>query len=265
MSQEDAKNQMSDDSVTNSQDNQNPDAQKDAGAASAAPEGLPEAFWDADAKAVKTDDLVKSYADLNKFKSEYDASLAKRPESPEKYEIALPEDFEMPEGFGFEFQPDSDLAKLGRDLAFAKGLDQEGFVKEILTPYVQHEIAKAQKEATDAEEFYKTQKAELGEKADERLAAVDSFLKAKLTEDEYKAFDQVATTKAGVEAIEKLIALTGGPKVQTTGNGAAPDAITQEKLTEMQNDPRYLTDPAFHKQVADGYAKLYPGKQQRIA
>lgn len=258
---------MPDDTANTSQvENQNQAANANAAASPAGPpEGLPESYWDADAKAVKTDDLVKGFADLNKFKTEYDASLAKRPEAPEKYELSLPEGFEMPEGFGFEFQPDSELAKLARDLAFAKGLDQEGFTKEILTPYIQHEIAKAQKDATDAEEFYKTQRAELGEKADERLGAVDAFLKSKLTDEEYKAFDQVATTRAGVEAIEKIMGLANGPVVRTEGNGGAPDAITQEKLTAMQNDPRYLTDPAFHKQVSDGYAKLYPGKQQRIA
>ena len=228
------------------------------------PEGLPESFWDAEAKAVKVDDLVKSYADLNKFKTDQEAALSKRPESPDKYELKLPETFEMPEGMGFTFEADSELAKLGRDLAHAKGLDQEGFVNEILTPYVQHEMAKAQQAQTEAEEFYKTEKAKLGEKADDRINAVDAYLKANFTPEQAEALSGAAITAPGVEAIEKLIGIAAGPQIKTGDAGAGANAITQEKLAEMQQDPRYLSDPAFFQQVQDGYAKLYPGKQQRI-
>lgn len=262
---------MPDDTANNSQQQQAaPDqaAAADAGASSAKPEGLPEglpeSFWDADAKAVKVDDLVKSYADLNKQQTDAAAALAKRPESPDKYELKIPETLELPEGMSFEFDPESDLAKMGRDLAYAKGLSQEEFLEQVVAPYVKHETERAAQDLTNSEEFYKTELSKLGENGQARIDAIGAYLAKNFTPEQAKAFEAATVTAPGVEALEKLINAANGQPVRTEGNGAAPDGVTAAKLEEMQRDPRYLTDPAFHKQVQDGYAKLYPGKQQRV-
>lgn len=230
------------------------------------PDGLSENFWDAESGQVKLDDLIASHTELSTFKQTAEEQFANRPETADAYELSLPEGFELPEGVNFEFQPDSALAKLGRDLAFAKGLSQQDFQEQILKPYIEHELGKIAQDETDAEEFAKAEVNKLGEQGQERLDAVDNWLQKSLSEDAYKALQPATTTAAGIEALEILMKGSGAPVVQTTGSPAPADKITQEKLTEMQNDPRYWQDrdPAFVKQVQDGYAKLYPGQQQRI-
>lgn len=45
--------------------------------------------------------------------------------------------------------------------------------------------------------------------------------------------------------------------------GSAPMALTEQKLEEMMRDPRYSDplqrDPAFVRQIQEGFARLYPG------
>lgn len=254
--------------MTTEQDNDTPstpDQGPDANNVATMPDGLPESFWDADSGQVKLDDLLGEYDSLNQFKTEQEARLANRPESADKYELALPEGFELPEGVEFEFDADSDLAKLGRQLAYEMGYSQQDFIEKLVVPYVQEQSAKASEDATGAQEFLQEQKKALGAKADERINAVNAYLEKNLSEKQVQALQAGAFTADAIEALETIIGLKSGPQIKTDG-GQNAQRMTQDDLTKMQNDPRYWRDkdPAFVKQVQDGYAKLYPGEHQRI-
>lgn len=252
-------------------DNNSEENQAQAGSGNEAPsmpDGLNESFWDPDNGVVKMDDLIASHNELTEFKTSHEANFENRPESAEAYELALPESFEMPEGFNFEFQPDSELAKAAMGLAFESGFSQEQFVERFLVPYANHELGKATEDHVDVEEVYREQVAALGENGKARMDAVDAYLKKNLSEEQYKAMEAMATHAHTVEALEILINQKNSTGNVNTGDGGAEGGLTEAKLDEMMDDPRYWDpmqrDDSFIKQVKDGFKKLYPGDFQRI-
>jgi hypothetical protein len=235
-----------------------------APAAPGRPEGLPESFWDTEKNEIKLTDLVSDYGNLSKFKAETEERFKERPESPDKYEFRVPEGFEMPEGLEFKLDPDSDLLKVARQVAFDSGRGQAGF-DEMVSHFMKNEIARVQAEETAAEETFQTEMKKLGERSNERIESTKSYLQKNLSADQFKAIEMIATTAAGVEAIEVLMGLSkdSAPKVP----GASPSGISvsEADLSAMMDDPRYYRDrdPEFVQKVADGFRKLYPGNYQK--
>ncbi len=231
------------------------------------PDGLPESFWDAEAGQVKTDDLIKSYSELNTFKSEYDSRFANRPESPDAYEIRLPEDIELSDEQKAQFDlselKDNPLMKSVLKIVHDAGGDQST-LDALMGEVIKDEMAYQQAATAEVEKHAKEEKAKLGQNADARIEAINAFLTGNLSEEQVEALSAVGTSAAAIEALETLISKISdaAPK----GGGEPGGVITQAQLTEMQNDPRYWRDkdPAFIKQVEAGYAKLFPGTQQRI-
>ena len=250
---------MSETTVNNSENEQS----QNNDAAPKPPEGLAANFWDTEKNEIKISDLIADHSNLSKFKTETEERFKERPESPEKYELRLPEGVELPEGLEFEFQPDSPLAQMARQIAFDSGRGQKGF-DELVAAFVQHEISKDAEDKTAIEETYKAEMQKLGERGKERTDAADAFLKANLSEDEYDAINSIATSAIGVQAIEKLMSLSKDKAPQVPdGNTGAPK-LTLAELKSMQADPKYWReqDPAFIKQVSEGFKQLYPGQQQ---
>lgn len=225
------------------------------------PEGLSPSFWDGDKNEVKLNDLIADHGNLSKFKTESEARFKDRPESPDKYELKLPETVKLPEGAEFRFEPDSPLMKTARQLAFDSGRGQAGF-EEMLGLYAQSLIDMGAEDETFAAEQYQAEMTKLGDKAKDRTDAVDSYLKANLSEDEYKALSAVTTTAAAVQAVEKLMTLSRDKNPQT-GDVAQSPKLSEAELQSMMRDPKYWRDhdPAFIQQVSEGFKKLYPGQQ----
>lgn len=229
------------------------------------PDGLPEQYWDAESGQIKTDELVGSYKELNQFKTEYDERLSKRPESADKYELRVPEGVELPEGVEWQFDENSDLLKAARQFAYDAGYGQEKF-DDLVGQYIQEKVGQKSEALTQAEETYQAEMSALGEQGEARIEAVNAYLTANLPEEKAKALQSGITSKAALEALEDLIGNAGGTKLQSGSQGTTATSITQDQLDEMIKDPRYWRekDPAFVRQVEDGYKKLYPGPQQRI-
>lgn len=132
-----------------------------------------------------------------------EASIRKNslPQSADKYEVKLPGDFKAPQGVNFEFSKDDPLLARARELAHQRGLSQEEF-SDFLGVYAASKIGEGQQlqVARDA------QKALLGSAADNRIAAVETWLKARVGN---KAEGIVAQLKnfpvaAYVEAFEEI-------------------------------------------------------------
>ena len=124
------------------------------------PEGVPEKFWDAEKRQVKTDDLAKGYTNLEKLLSRdkvpvpqgdddtegYERWIAAvRPESEAAYDFGDPPS--LPQGIAY----DSDLEQSYRNAAFANGLHpnqakalHDMFVKQTIEQHTQY--AKLQQE-----------------------------------------------------------------------------------------------------------------------
>ncbi|TXH13838.1 MAG: hypothetical protein E6R03_10565 [Hyphomicrobiaceae bacterium] len=259
---------MSENTETNSQEAQTPEQnaaapQVESPAAASSvqrPEGLAENFWDSEKNEIKINDLISSYSELSKFKTETDAKFSGRPESPDKYELRIPEGFELPEGVGFDFDEKSPLVEAARKMAFESGSGQEGF-DQLVSTYMKEKLSAFQQEATEIEETYQAELAKLGERSKDRLDAATNFLKSNLSESQYNAIRKVASTADGVTAIEALMALSRDKAPVIPGNGGG-EGLSETDLHSMMKDPKYWRDrdPAFIKKVTDGYQKLYPNK-----
>jgi hypothetical protein len=225
----------------------------------ARPEGLPDAYWDADASAVRLPDLVRAHGELSAFKADADARLAKRPAAADAYELRVPEAVKLPDGAEFRMDAASPLAKAARQFAYDAGLDQAGF-DTLVEGYVEEQVRGYQA----AGEALAAEMAKLGEKAETRIGAVDAFLKSALTATQYEALKPVVSTAAAVEAVEALMKRGGGPAMPTAPAGGGADAVTEAALRRQMEDPRYWRDrdPDFVAKVAEGFRKLYPGQVQ---
>lgn len=173
-----------------------------APAAPQMPAGLPEQFWDATAGSVKVNDLVGSYAELNTFKSEYDAKMAALPAKPDDYKIdvQLPKDWDVPKDYKFEINEDDPRLPMVREFAH----------KHKLSPEVLNELAlldaKIQIEnhkRIDAE--IQAEMKKLGQNGQQRIDAVNNYLKANVSPEEHQALRLAFGDAAAFQGLEKLV------------------------------------------------------------
>lgn len=181
----------------------------DTGAANSPvrPDNLDDKFWD-DATGLKVGDLVSHLREL-------EAKQADVPAEGEGYDLALPEGFEVPEGYNVEIAKEDPLWADFQAVAREHGIGKAAFGKFVGA------FAKYQIEAQKAEvESYVSEKTALGPNADTRIKAAESYLKANLKGPRAEALAGALVTAEGVAAIEDLIRLKSGP-VAATGVGAA--------------------------------------------
>jgi hypothetical protein len=97
------------------------------------------------------------------------------PPSPDKYEIKNTPNFKPPEGFKFEWDMNDPGIKAAREIAHARGLDQETF-SSLLDVYAANKIGESQKLGTArAAELGK-----LGSAANQRIDAIETWLKSRI-------------------------------------------------------------------------------------
>ena len=170
------------------------------------PEGIPDEFWD-DAKGLKAGDLAVAFRDL---KAANDARLADVPAADASYDLALPADFQVPDGFAVEIKADDPLWADFQAIAKEAGLPKGDFGK-FVGAFAKYQIAAQQ---ADVETFV-GEKTKLGANADVRIKAAETYLGANLKADEAEALGGALTSEAGVRALERLIALKSGPTAVT--------------------------------------------------
>lgn len=219
------------------------------------PDWLPEKFWDAEAKAPSVENLAKSYSKLeqlrgdpDKLKEEWEAErLAARPEAPDKY--ALPEH----EALDAEALAASPVVQLARQFAFENGANQEQF-EGLITQYAEHELEQMN------QRFEAEMKA-LGDNAKARAEAVGLWAKKAFDENEYAAIEQITTTAAGVEAMEKVMDMLKKAGVEFEGGDepAGNDGDTIDTIRTLMASREYWDskkrDPAVVKRVEDFFKK----------
>ncbi|HEV7352587.1 MAG TPA: hypothetical protein VGN74_05600 [Brevundimonas sp.] len=194
--------------------------QAEASAAAAGPvrpERLPDEFWD-DAAGVKVADLLDAHLTL---KAELDAARADVPEAADGYELALSEAVTVPEGFKVDLDADDPFTKEIRDWAHEHKLPKTAWQK-LLDAEARRRIGEQQ---VAVNEFVEDKKA-LGENADQRIAAVQNWVKANLPTDKAGALlDNIGLR--GVAALEAIIALRSDP--------SAPGGLAAAKASELDN------------------------------
>lgn len=200
---------------------------QDQGRQGSAPQRPPyvlESEWDITSGRIRDDVFGKRVSELAAFKAESDIRKHSLPTSPDKYEIKLPPDFRAPEGVRFEFDANSADLKRARDIAHARGVDQETF-SDMLGVYAATKIGEQQQLATART----AELAKLGSAAGQRIDAIDTWLhsqvgtKADLIVSQLKNYPVASM----VEAFEELAR-------QFSHQGSAP--YSQSGRAQPEND-----------------------------
>jgi len=192
---------------------------------------VPENFFDKEKNEVKGADLRKHLDELATFKAAEDSRRAALPQTPEAYEIKLPETFKAPEGIDVRIDPNDPMLKTARELAHAKGWSQSDFSEALGVVATM----KASEAAT-----YETLKAKnleaLGPKGPERIDAVTRWLNANGSEAEVKPIIATLATAAHVTFFEKMISKLssqGSANFRQTGRDVDTGKVTPEQWDKM--------------------------------
>jgi len=223
----------------------------------ARPDWCAEKFWNPDLKAPRTEQLAKSFNELEgKFREKSDTIKEEiraemRADAPEKYEVNLSEDLKIPEGVELDFSDEDPLVDWFFGFARDNGMSQ-ATVDEALNKYIGIEMANMTDIGAEIEK--------LGDHGQDRMLRVHNWLESKLSTEQLNALHPLLNSAAQVESLETLMK-SAGPADFEADAGGAP--LSLDELRTMQNDKRYWQDkdPAFIKTVQDGYERLYKGQQ----
>jgi len=199
------------------------------------PENVPEKFWDAENKSVRTDDVLKSYTEL-------EGRFGSFTGAPDDYAVGVSE--ELKEA-GVEINSDDPMVEEAIKFAKDAGMNQEGFGK-LINLYGTMELARnnAEKEAVTADI------ASLGDNADRRLNNLNQWASKNLPTDLVEGFKDAAVSADAVKAIEQLVSMTRAAPVEANDSSASP-GISAAEVHKMQfekderGNRRIATDPAF--------------------
>jgi hypothetical protein len=192
------------------------------------PGWVPETFWDGEKKAIK-EDFGQHYQELTKAQqaaAERQAALAARkPEDIKLDPEALPSDLKMAaEKAGLKIKIDENDPRIPfvRQIAVEHGLDQDVVNKLVAMD------AKLKLDARTSEmERIAAEDKKLGPNVDARKKSVATWLdglktKGDLTAEEHEEVRWIATSAAGVTALEKIMAKATGTVPGTTVSPPPP-------------------------------------------
>lgn len=272
---------MADEDTQNSQNNNGTETPPNR------PDHVPEKFWDGENGQVRTDELAKSYTELEgsvsrsreKYFQDFQAErLANRPKDASAYSIDIPaeslgnivlmnetpgEDFQPEEGKAyFLLNQDDPMLAFWREHCFQNGSNQEEFASGVIA-YANMMAEKAPtQEELDAElaQVY----SDLGEHGQQRADHIWKQVQAIVGEEEAAALDGLVKDADGIKALETILEKAGEPKFVADNDDTGSSALDENKLREMMKDPRYWRDkdPAFVDKVRKGFEALYPGQEQ---
>ncbi len=223
------------------------------------PAHVPEKFWDAEKGEIRTEALLKSYAELERRLTrslplpadEEDEEAVRRirralgwPESPEDYEITSPDP---------ALEVDPELNRRLHEAGFTTEQAQLVYdlAAERLLPVID----------AVAENFRAEQERERlvrhfgGEEAFETVARqLKSWAEAHL---EPEVYESLSGSYQGVLALHQMMRAQEPDVVGEPGTGGAE--LGEDQLYQMMRDPRYWRDrdPEFVARVTEGFRRLY--------
>lgn len=179
-------------------------------------------FWDEEKGAIKQE-FWDHHKQLATFHATEESRRLTIPQSPDAYEIKLPEDFQPPAGFE-NYKPDANnplmaqARQLMHDIDSGKVSGQTAFSK-LLALNAAREIGTAQmlKTARDAEI------AKLGANGSARVTAVENFIAAQAGEELFNSTKSLLATSAMVQVWEKIMRAFHGQGAGTFAPSRSPD------------------------------------------
>lgn len=249
------------------------------------PDWLPEQFYNPETKGPRIKEMAKAWSDaraiisrgVEGYRAEFERLEAERiakirPATPEGYKVELPSDLgkkfavltgPAPKGFDpqgrtvLNLDTNSPLYKWWAQTAHKLGLGQADFNAGIAS-YIEDMASRAPD--------YEAELKALGERGPARVAAINAWMKANLTEASYKALEAFGQTAAGVTAIEEIMRNLGASQLIDTGASPTPQDgdLTEAQARELMKHPDYWREgpegDKLRARVTAAFQKLYPGK-----
>jgi hypothetical protein len=143
---------------------------------------------------------AKKFAEIMQRQGAEDARKLTLPASPEAYELKTSERFTPPAGVKFEFNKDDPVLAQARQLAHARGMDQQTF-SDFLDVYASDRI----REMTKVNTARNAEIVKLGTMAPQRIDAIKTFLHGTLGSELGGSLEMMLCTERQVRGFEKII------------------------------------------------------------
>ena len=215
------------------------------------PENVPEKFWNDETKTVNNDQVLESY---NQLSSKFGAFTG----APDEYAFSLSEDLTSN---GVELSADDPLIASFTELAKDANMSQE-MAGKLVNMFVESQYADSLAGAEAETARQAEQMGLLGDNAQQRVSNIENWAKANLTPEQAEGLQDAATTAAGVQAIEALIAKSKNAPMQTADVSHASQ-VSKQELEELQyardehGNRKMQTDPDYNKMVKAKYREVY--------
>jgi hypothetical protein len=188
---------------------------------------------------------AKKFAEIMQRQGAEDARKLTLPASPEAYELKTSERFTPPAGVKFEFNKDDPVLAQARQLAHARGMDQQTF-SDFLDVYASDRI----REMTKVNTARNAEIVKLGTMAPQRIDAIKTFLHGTLGSELGGALEMMLCTERQVRGFEKIIervSRQGGTQFSQAHREGEPPKGTipgyenmsfeQKRAAQMQMNP----------------------------
>ena len=228
------------------------------------PEYLPEKFWNTEANQPNVEGLAKSYTELEKkfsqrassLREELEAEILKPrdgvPESADKYQYAVPELENLPNGWEAQMSDDDPMLGWWKETAYSRGLTQDEF-QEGINKYFEYHFGGLPN--------HEAELSALGENAQARIDRVDMWLSKNLTEQEYNVMADFAVDANSIKVLEKIIGIQAEPSLSDFEAEPSTGSMSEDKLRQMMDDPRYWKpgeiDNAYRAKVTEAWQKHF--------
>ena len=229
-------------------------------ASQAVPDGVPEKFWDAEAGALRTEALLKSYLELERRLSQRAGPPAE--DAPEEERQRFLRAIGVPEkAGGYTIAAPHDLLGADADInarlhAAAFTPKQAQLVYDLAAERLLPLIADAVREVEAEREVDRLQAHFGGEEAFRHIAGqIAAWGRANLAP---HVFEALSTSHDGVVALHGMMAKREPALMRAADQ---PAASQEQELRVMMRDPRYwrTREPDFVKRVTDGFRRLAKG------
>ena len=221
------------------------------------PENVPEKFWNNETKTTNNDAVLESY---NQLSSKFGAFTG----APEAYEFSLNE--QLTEN-GVNLDSDNPLIEKFTEMAKEANMSQD-MANQLVNMFVEGQYADSlgmgeAEESRVAEEMTK-----LGANAQQRVDNISNWARANLTPEQVEGLSEAATSAAGVQAIEALIAKSKNSPMQTQDVNSA-GAVNMAELQALQfakdehGNRKMAIDPEYRKMVNQKFSEAMPGEHNQ--
>ena len=202
------------------------------------PEYIPEKFWNAETGEARTEEMAKSYTQLEQYSSGKEADIEEKliEKLAQEHAENVPETYvlpKLPEGITEEIVKENPIYGWWENTAKENGMTQEDFDAGVLQ-YV--EVMQGSQPDIQKEMDL------LGENGKDRVDAVDMWAQKTFPPEEYEAVaHSLGATASGIQALERIM------EMNKTGVRSEQFTQPEKKLTmadarAMMADPRYF-DP----------------------